>query len=56
MGKRLGQTVFPDYLVDVWSWNCKRTPMLEDCALLWEPIPAVTYCKNCGRFYNTIPQ
>ena len=28
-------TVIPDYLIDVWKWNCKRNPMLEDCELLW---------------------
>ena len=48
-------TVIPSYLVDVWNWNCKRTPMLEDCALLWEPIPAVTYCQDCGQTYDTVP-
>ena len=31
-------TVIPSYLVDVWNWNCKRTPMLEGCELLWEQI------------------
>lgn len=25
-------TVIPEYLLDVWKWNCKRTPMLEDCS------------------------
>lgn len=49
-------TVIPSYLVDVWNWNCKRTPMLEGCELLWEPIPAVTYCESCGRTYDTVPQ
>ncbi len=49
-------TVIPDYLIDVWKWNCKRTPMLEDCELLWEPIHAITYCENCGKTYDTVPQ
>ena len=22
-------TVIPDYLIDVWNWNCKRGPLLE---------------------------
>lgn len=48
-------TVIPSYLVDVWNWNCKRTPMLEGCALLWEPIPAATYCQDCGQTYDTVP-
>lgn len=49
-------TVIPDYLMDVWKWNCKRYPMLEDCQLLWEPIPAITYCEGCGKTYPTVPQ
>ncbi len=49
-------TVIPDYLIDVWNWNCKRTPMLEGCQLLWEPIHAVTYCESCGKTYDTVPQ
>ena len=49
-------TVIPDYLVDVWNWNCKRTPMLEGCELLREPIHAITYCENCGKTYDTVPQ
>ena len=24
-------TVIPEHLLDVWKWNCKRNPMLEDC-------------------------
>ena len=35
-------TVIPDYLLDVWKWNCKRHPMLEGCELTWEPIPSPT--------------
>ena len=30
--------------------------MLEDCELLWEPIHAITYCENCGKTYDTVPQ
>ena len=49
-------TVIPSYLIDVWNWNRKRVPMLEDCELLWEPIPAITYCESCGGTYPTVPQ
>ena len=49
-------TVIPDYLVDVWNWNCKRVPMLTDCALKVEQIHAVTYCGGCGKTYDTVPQ
>ena len=47
-------TIIPDYLLDVWNWNCRRTPMLEDCALSIETIPAVTYCDGCGKTYPTV--
>ena len=49
-------TVIPSYLVDVWNWNCKRTPMLEGCEHAWEEIHAVTFCEGCGKTYDTVPQ
>lgn len=48
-------TVIPEYLIDVWKWNCKRVPLLEDCKLLVERIPAVTWCDSCGKTYPTVP-
>ena len=33
-------TVVPEYLIDVWNWNCKRTPLLTGCAL--------EICPHCG--------
>ncbi len=49
-------TVIPDYLIDVWNWNCKKTPILEGCQLIVEQIRAVTHCDGCGRDYATVPQ
>ena len=49
-------TVVPEYLIDVWNWNCKRTPLLTGCELVIERIPAVTHCGACGRDYPTVPQ
>ena len=49
-------TVVPEYLTDVWNWNCKRTPLLTGCALEIERIPAVTHCGACGQDYPTVPQ
>ncbi len=49
-------TVLPDYLTDMWNWNCKRVPILNDCELLIEEIPAVTYCTACAKTYDTVPQ
>ncbi len=55
---QLGQvsTVLPHYLKDVWDWNCKRVPILHDCELLIEEIHAVTFCTECKKTYDTVPQ
>lgn len=49
-------TVIPEYLIDVWNWNCKRVPILEGCELKVERIHAVTRCQSCGKDYDTVPQ
>lgn len=49
-------TIIPDYLIDVWKWNCKRVPLLNDCELIVEPIHALTYCEDCKGTYDTVPQ
>lgn len=49
-------TIIPSYLLDVWKWNCKRVPLLNDCELVIEEIKAVTYCENCTKTYPTVPQ
>ena len=49
-------TVIPEYLIDVWNWNCKRVPLLEGCELIVEQIHAVTHCDGCGKDYDTVPQ
>lgn len=49
-------TVIPEYLLDVWQWNCKRVPLLTDCVLKVERIHALTYCEACGKQYDTVPQ
>ena len=47
-------TVIPEYLADVWKWNCKRNEMLPDCELVIERIPAVTFCQDCEKNYPTV--
>ncbi len=49
-------TVIPEYLVDVWKWNCSKTPMLDGCELKWERIHATTLCEDCEKIYDTVPQ
>lgn len=49
-------TIIPEYLIDVWNWHCKRVPVLYGCVLEVETIHAVTYCDDCKKTYDTIPQ
>ncbi len=49
-------TVIPEYLEDIWKWNCKRVPLLNDCELIIEQIHAITRCEDCEKTYDTVPQ
>lgn len=46
--------VIPHYLVDYWQWAVKKVPVLESAELLVETIPAVTFCEDCHREYETV--
>ncbi len=46
--------VVPAYLVDCWDWYAKKTPIIKDCKLLYETIPAITWCDNCKKTYPTV--
>ena len=47
-------TVIPDYLVDCWTWNSKKFPVLEGSKLICETIKAVTFCEDCKEEYDTV--
>ena len=47
-------SVVNSYLEDCWQWNAARTPLLKDCRLIIEPIPAVTLCEDCQQLYHTV--
>lgn len=47
-------TVVNDQLIDCWNWNANRNDLLRGCTLEIEPIPAVTYCEDCGKEYPTV--
>lgn len=49
-------TVIPEYLLDVWKWNCKKIPLLDGCELKCEKIHAITHCEDCNQEYDTVPQ
>ena len=47
-------TVIPHYLTDCWAWAIKKRPLLTDCRMNVEILPAVTYCEGCGAEYGTV--
>ena len=46
--------IVPEYLVDYWDWYTKKTPLIEGAKLLYETIPAVTWCNACKKTYPTL--
>ncbi len=48
-------SVLPDYLTPCFNWAVSKRPLFTDAELVIEPIHAVTYCRNCGREYDTVP-
>ena len=52
----LGQVsgVVFSYMEDCWKWAVKKTELLQHAELRMEEIPAVTYCENCEKTYQTV--
>ena len=53
---RIGEvsTIIGEYLIDCWNWNAKRYPVLDGCTLEIETIPAITFCEDCKKEYETV--
>lgn len=47
-------TVIPHYLTDCWSWAADKNDLLRGAKLLIEEVPAITYCEDCGKTYDTV--
>ena len=46
--------VVPEQMIDCWNYFKKRHPVLAESQLKIETIPAVTYCEDCTRTYETV--
>ena len=46
--------VVESYLQDCWKWAADRSKLMKGCLLKNEIIPAVTYCEDCGKTYETV--
>ena len=47
-------TVIPYLLKDCWNWAVKRTEVLKGAELITEQLPAVTFCEDCKKEYETV--
>lgn len=47
-------TVVPELLLDCWDWAKNKTEIMKEAELTIERIPAVTYCEDCLREYETV--
>ncbi len=46
--------VVPHYLEDAWRWASSKNPLVTGAELKVEEIPAVTYCEDCKKTYETV--
>lgn len=46
--------IMTDLFTDAWDYFKKKHPMLTDCELVLETIPAVTWCDSCKKTYETV--
>ncbi len=43
-----------DYFTDCWDYFKVKNPVLKDCKMIIETIPALTYCEDCHQTYETV--
>ena len=46
--------IVTDYFIDCWDYFKRRHKVLGNSELVLETIPAVTYCSNCEKNYETV--
>jgi len=47
-------TVVPYLLTDCWDWAVKKEDMLRGCKLEINTVPAVSFCEDCSREFETV--
>ena len=46
--------IMTDLFTDCWNYFRVRHPVLAECELVLETIPAATWCDSCKRTYETV--
>lgn len=47
-------TVIESYLQNCWKWAAKKREMFDNCELIVETLPAISYCEDCKESYSTL--
>ena len=47
-------TVIESYLQNCWKWATKKREMFDNCQLVVENLPAISYCEDCKESYSTL--
>ncbi len=47
-------TIIPEYLTDCWRWAADKEDLLRGCELKILRIPAVSWCEDCSREFETV--
>ena len=46
--------VIESYLQNCWKWATKKREMFDNCQLVVENLPAISYCEDCKESYSTL--
>ena len=47
--------IIDEYLKKCWKWAvAKKSDILKETSLIIEDIPAITYCEDCAKTYETV--
>ena len=46
--------IIPHYLSDCWKYYQKKFPLIEHAELKIETLPALTFCEDCEKTYETV--
>ena len=46
--------IVPEYLTECWEFYRKKNPLIAECEMKIESLPAVTICEDCQKTYETV--
>lgn len=46
--------IVPEFLTDCWKYYRNKNDLLKESELKIEMLPAITYCEDCQKEYETV--